>query len=94
MHPEYPSQAAIVAGAASAVLVAALGDRSAGSITVVDSGDAKVTRQFPGIAAIAEEQRMVRIWGGIHFRTSLETSDGMGRALVQHVIGVAYRPVR
>ena len=43
---------------------------------------------------MAEETRVVRIWGGIHFRTSLETSDRMGRALVGHLVENAYRPAR
>jgi hypothetical protein len=53
-----------------------LGDVSASPLTIVDSVDPKITRQFAGIAALPEEQRMVRIWGGIHFRSSLEASDG------------------
>lgn len=43
---------------------------------------------------MAEETRVVHIWGGIHFRTSLETSDRMGRALIVHLLENAYRPVR
>jgi hypothetical protein len=37
---------------------------------------------------------MVRIWGGIHFRSSLEASDRMGRGVVEHVLKTAYQPVR
>jgi len=94
MHPEYPSQAAITAGVASAVLAMALGDASPGPVTVVDSTNPKITRQFSDIAALADEQRMVRIWGGIHFRNSLEVSDRMGRAVVGHMVDTAFRPVR
>lgn len=94
MHPEYPSQAAIVAGVASAVLAAVLRDAAPGPITVVDSANAKLTRAFPSTAALAEEQRQVRIWGGIHFRSSLEASDKMGRALVAHLLQTAYRPLQ
>jgi hypothetical protein len=93
MHPEYPSQASIQAGVASAVIAVALGEASAGAITIVDSADAKITRQFADIGALAEEQRLVRIWGGIHFRTSLETSDQIGRAVVGHMAETVFRPV-
>jgi PAP2 superfamily len=92
MHPEYPSQAAIVAGVASAVLVGVLREPAPGPLTVTDSANAKLTRAFANTAALAEEQRMVRIWGGIHFRSSLDASERMGRALVAHLLETAYRP--
>jgi hypothetical protein len=94
MHPEYPSQAAILAGAGTAALVAVLGGAPGTAVTIADSHDPKITREFASIAALAEEQRVVRIWGGIHFRTSLEVSDGMGQAMVKHLAATAYRPVR
>ena len=93
MHPEYPSQAAIQAGAASAVFAAVLENLPESALTIVDSADPKITRQFAGVAALAEEQRMVRIWGGIHFRSSLQASDQMGRAMVGHILKTVYRPV-
>ena len=94
MHPEYPSQAAIIAGAASLLLAQAAGDRNAGPLTLVDSADPKLTRTVAGLGALAEEQRSVRIWGGIHFRNSLETSERMGRALAEHALQTLYTPVR
>jgi len=94
MHPEYPSQAAIQAGAISALFSAVLGNNSASAVTIVDSVDPKITRQFASIAALTEEQRMVRIWGGIHFRSSLYASDAMGRAMVAHLVNTVFRPVR
>jgi hypothetical protein len=93
MHPEYPSQAAIQAGAVSAVFEAMLGNLSASPLTIVDSSDSKIRRQFASVGALAEEQRMVRIWGGIHFRSSLQASDYMGRAMVAHILKTVSRPV-
>jgi hypothetical protein len=93
MHPEYPSQAAIQAGAASAVFEAVLGNLSASALSIVDSADPNIARQFASVAALAEEQRMVRIWGGIHFRSSLQASDQMGRAMVAHILKAVSRPV-
>lgn len=94
MHPEYPSQAAIIAGTASALLTQATGDRSAGPLTFVDSADPKLTRTLAGLGPLAEEQRLVRIWGGIHFRNSLEVSERMGRALAEQALQTLYTPVR
>jgi hypothetical protein len=56
---------------------------------MTDSADPKLN-----IAALADEHRMVRIWGGVHFRSSLETSGRMGRAPVEHVLQTSYTPVR
>ena len=94
MHPEYPSQAAIIAGTAAVLLGQTLSDRAADSITVTDSVDAKLTRKFPSIGAMADEQRAVRIWGGIHFRNSLDVSERMGRSLAEQALQTLYTPVR
>ena len=93
MHPEYPSQAAILAGGSSAALALVSGTVDV-PVTVTDSVNPKVTRPFASIAKLAEEQRLVRIWGGIHFRTSLEVSDVLGKAIVKHLADTIYLPVR
>jgi hypothetical protein len=92
MHPEYPSQAAIVAGVGSAAL--GLVGATDMPVTITDSADAKIVRSFPSLASLAEEQRLVRVWGGIHFRTSLEVSDGLGKEIVRHLAATTYRSVR
>jgi hypothetical protein len=72
----------------------ALGNLTPSSpLVIVDSADPKITRQFGSVEALAEEQRMVRIWGGIHFRSSLHASDYMGRAMVAHILKTVSRPV-
>jgi hypothetical protein len=94
MHPEYPSQAAILASVVSGVFESVLATGPTPRIVVTDSADPKLTRQFDNFAAIVEETRMVRIWGGIHFRTSLEVSDAMGRQMASYVVANSMRPVR
>src|SRR5262245_35948706 len=73
MHPEYPSQAAIQAGAAAAILESVFGTGPA-ALTATDTVDPRLQRQYTSIGQMAEEQRMVRVWGGIHFRNTLEIS--------------------
>jgi hypothetical protein len=92
MHPEYPSQAAILGGVGIEALTL-LGADSI-PVTITDSADPKVTRALQSPAALAEEQRVVRIWGGIHFRTSLEVSDKLGREITKQLVANTYRPVR
>ena len=92
MHPEYPSQAAILAGVGTAAL--ALVGAADVPLVIVDSADVKVTRPFANAASLAEEQRVVRIWGGIHFRSSLDVSDTMGQEIVKRLADSTYRPAR
>jgi hypothetical protein len=91
MHPEYPSQAAIIGGVGAGVLESMFGTAPV-RFTVADSVDPKITRSFESPAKMAEEQRLVRIWGGIHFRTSLTTSDDMGRKLATYLIANSIKP--
>ena len=82
-----------MAGVASAVLESVFGTGSLPILTVTDAADSRLQRQFDGIAQMAEEQRMVRIWGGIHFRNSLEVSEQMGRKLAVHLLSNYMTPV-
>jgi hypothetical protein len=43
---------------------------------------------------MGEEQTLVRIWGGIHFRNTLEVSERMGRQISEHLISNYLTPVR
>jgi hypothetical protein len=94
MHPEYPSQAAIQGGTAAEVLETVFGTGSVPAFTATDSADARLQRQFTSIDQMAEEQRMVRIWGGIHFRNTTEVSDQMGRKIAAYLISNDMTPVR
>jgi hypothetical protein len=94
MHPEYPSQAAISAGVAVGVLESVFGASPAIPITATDLMDPKLTRQFNGIAQMSEEHINVRVWGGIHFRNSLDVGNDMGRKIAAYLIENSLKPVR
>jgi hypothetical protein len=94
MHPEYPSQASILAATTAGVFEAVFGPGPGPAIVVSDIADPKVTRRFDSLAAMIEETRVVRIWGGIHFRSALEASDTMGRQIASYVTANSIRPVR
>ncbi|ANW01277.1 vanadium-dependent haloperoxidase [Bradyrhizobium icense] len=89
MHPEYPSQAAINAGAVQGVLEAVFGSGTE-SFTVTDTSDARLSRQFGSFSQMAQEHKEVRIWGGIHFRNSLEVGESMGRKIADHLVANYY----
>ena len=85
MHPEYPSQAAIISGLAVAVLESQFGPKPAIPFTMVDFFDANLKRPFNNIAELDEEQKNVRVWGGIHFRNSLEVGNDMGKKIAAYL---------
>jgi PAP2 superfamily len=92
MHPEYPSQAAIMTGLATAILESVFG--SGPHDLTVSNGDAKLQRRFTSIAHMAEEIRLGRIWAGVHFRNSLEVSEDMGRKIAAYLIENTLQPAR
>jgi hypothetical protein len=93
MHPEYPSQAGINAGAARGVLEAVFGSGTEGVIAT-DTSDARLSRKFSSFAQMAQEHEEVRIWGGIHFRNSLEVGEAMGRKIADHLVANYMKPTR
>jgi hypothetical protein len=93
MHPEYPSAAGIVGGVGAGILESVFGT-SAVAFTVSDLADPRLTRQFTSIAQLAQEQREVRIWGGIHFRNSLVVGDEMGRKIAAYLVANSMKPTR
>jgi hypothetical protein len=94
MHPEYPSQASIIAGMAVAVFESVFGPKPAIPYTVTDVNNPSLKRQFTGVAQMGEEHANVRVWGGIHFRNSLEVADGMGRKITAYLIDNSLKPRR
>jgi hypothetical protein len=93
MHPEYPSQAGINAGAASGVLEAVFGKGPEGFVAT-DIVDARLSRQFASFAQMDLEHKEVRIWGGIHFRNSLDVGDEMGKKIAAHLVANYLKPTR
>jgi len=93
MHPEYPSAAGIVGGAAAGVLQAVFGSSTA-SFTVSDIFDPKVQRRYTSVEQMAEEQRLVRVWGGVHFRNSVEVGGEMGRKIAVHLTSNYLKPAQ
>src|SRR5215468_5601369 len=93
MHPEYPSQAGINAGAARGILEAVFGTEPA-AFTATDVVDARLSRHFASFRQMADEHKEVRIWGGIHFRNSLDVGEGMGRKIADHLVANYMKPTR
>src|SRR4029453_9734984 len=94
MHPEYPSQATINATIACAVLESVFGPVKAIPFTATDVRDPKQTRQFASLTDMAEEQKNVRVWGGVHYRFPIPTSEDVARKVAAYMIDNTLKPVR
>jgi hypothetical protein len=92
MHPEYPSQAAIVAGVSERLLELVVQSAQSVAVTATDVMDPQKKRQFSSIRQLAEEQCNVRVWGGIHFRNSLDTGMDMGRKIADYMVEHSLKP--
>ena len=94
MHPEYPSQAAIICGLAVHILELVFGPNPAVRIVATDVANPTLRREFTSIRQLAEEHENVRVWGGIHFRNSLEVGADMGRKIAAYLQDNTLKPVR
>jgi hypothetical protein len=94
MHPEYPSQATYNAMTASAVLESVFGPLKAISFTATDVRDPKQTRQFASLADMAEEQKNVRVWGGVHYWFAIRASEDVAPKAAAYLIENTLKPTR
>jgi hypothetical protein len=92
MHPEYPSQAAIISGTAVGILESVFGPKPAIPFTATDLVDPNLRRQFNNIAEMDQEHSNVRVWGGIHFRNSLNVGYDMGKTIAAYLIDNSLKP--
>ena len=93
MHPEYPSQAAIIAGVSVGILEAVFGANPPTPVVATDVNDRKIQRRYANIGELAGEINSVRVWGGIHFRTSLEVGYDMGRKIAVYLVENSLKPM-
>ena len=92
MHPEYPSQAGIIAGVAMGVIEAVFGSTPAVPVVASDLMDPKLQRRYSNVQQMADESQEVRIWGGIHFRNSLEVGYEMGKKIAAYLVENSLKP--
>lgn len=87
-HPEYPSAHSSMSGAAAFILAAAFGENTAFSVT---SEIRPGTRSYSSFSDATAEIIDARVFGGIHFRTSCQRANGLGRAVADYVARHAMR---
>ena len=86
-HPEYPAAHTMISAAGITVMEHFLG-RQFGFTTTEDVPDIPgvQSRTFESLDAMLEDMGMARIYGGMHFRTSVETGAKQGRKVGRWVL--------
>jgi hypothetical protein len=92
MHPEYPCAHCITSSAVGTVLIAEFGSGQVAPITMTSPTAPAVTRKWERIADYVEEVSNARIWAGIHYRTSAQVGQDMGRDIGRLVTTTSMRP--
>ena len=80
-HPEYPAGHPSLNGAAATILVSYFGRRQTFTLTTPGQPD----RTYSSIAQARADGNNARVWGGMHYPSSVAISDAMGEAIAAHV---------
>jgi PAP2 superfamily len=86
--PEYPSAHASISGSAAFVLASVFGESTLFTVT---SETRPGTRTFSSFTSALDEIADARVFGGIHFRTSCERGNMLGRTVGDYVSRHAMR---
>jgi len=90
-HPEYPAGHPSLNGAAATVLLRYFDDAQTFTLTTRLSGF-DVARTYTSIAAARADGNNARVWGGMHYPSTVTTSDQTGEAIAEYVNLNAMQP--
>ena len=88
-HPEYPAGHPSLNGAAATVLLCQFGRRQTFTLTTGQS-----IRTYTSITKARSDGNNARVWGGMHYPSTVETSDAVGEAIANYVNHHAMQRVR
>jgi membrane-associated phospholipid phosphatase len=80
-HPEYPAGHPSLNGAAGTVLLSHFGDRQTFTLTTTGQPD----RTYASIAQAWADGNNARVWGGMHYPSTVAISDAVGKAIARYV---------
>jgi hypothetical protein len=96
-HPEYPSGHACITGAYTESLRTYFHtDRVHLEIESARFavGDPRHTRAYDSLTDVQDEVVNARVWGGLHFRSTMEASPKLSNRVVSHVAAHYFREAR
>jgi hypothetical protein len=89
-HPEYPAGHPSLNGAGATVLLAQFGSHQTFTLTTA----AQPSRTYTDIAQARSDGDNARIWGGMHYPSTVAISDALGEAIANYVDRNSMRPLR
>jgi membrane-associated phospholipid phosphatase len=89
-HPEYPAGHPALNGAAATVLL----DHFEPGHTFTLTTTGQPPRTYDSIARARSEGNEARVWGGMHYPSTVAISDTAGEAIARHVDRHAMQPLR
>lgn len=81
LHPEYPCAHCVVAATVATILEAEVGDEPMPLLATSSTTANGVTRTWDSIDEFIQEVSDARIYDGVHYRTSAEVGNAMGRMI-------------
>lgn len=89
-HPEYPAGHPSLNGAAATVLLSHFSDRQTFTLTTTGRPD----RTYTSIAQARADGNNARVWGGMHYPSTVAISDAVGEAIARYVNRNSMHPLR
>jgi len=80
-HPEYPAGHPSLNGAAATVLLTYFRNRHAFTLTT----NGQPNRTYASIAQARSDGNRARVWGGMHYPSTVKISDHLGEAIARYV---------
>jgi hypothetical protein len=80
-HPEYPAGHPSLNGAAASILLAHFNDRQKFKLTTPGQPD----RTYTSIRQARTDGNNARVWGGMHYPSTVAISDAVGKAIARYV---------
>jgi hypothetical protein len=89
-HPEYPAGHPSLNGAAAIVLLSHFSDLQTFTLTTTGRPD----RTYTSIAQARADGNNARVWGGMHYPSTVALSDAVGEAIAHYVNRNSMHPLR
>jgi hypothetical protein len=89
-HPEYPAGHPSLNGAAATVLLSYFSDTQTFTLTTAGQPDRTYTR----ITQARSDGNNARVWGGMHYPSTVAISDAVGRSVARYVSRRSMQPLR
>jgi membrane-associated phospholipid phosphatase len=89
-HPEYPAGHPSLNGAAATVLLSHFDDAQTFLLTTAG----QPSRTYTSISHARSDGNGARVWGGMHYPSTVAASDAMGEAIANYVDQNSMQPLR